>query len=67
LPLITAGIHLGFAFPILLKILMLFGLLDKMLLIQVAVGSYLIFALFYVLVYRITSRLYYGIITVREK
>lgn len=67
LPLITAGIHLGFAFPILLKILMLFGLLDKMLLIQVAVGSYLIFALFYVLVYRITSRLYYGIITAREK
>lgn len=67
LPLITAGVHLIFAFPILLKILMMFGLFDKVLLFQVTVGSYLVFALFYVLVYRITSRLYYGIITAREK
>lgn len=67
LPLVTAGVHLAFAFPLVLKMLLMFGLMDKMLLVQVAVGCYLLFALFYVLVYRLTSGSYYGIITSREK
>lgn len=66
LPLITAGIHLAFAFPLVYKLLMLFGLINLKLLILVTVICYLIFALFYMLVYRITSGAYYSIASARE-
>ena len=63
LPLLTAGIHLVFAFPLIHKLLALFSLTNIKLLILVTVICYLIFALFYVLVYRITSRAYYSIVS----
>lgn len=63
LPLLTAGVHLAFAFPLIYKLLILFNLTNLKLLIEVTVGCYLIFALFYVVVYRITSRAYYGIVS----
>ena len=63
LPLITAGIHLAFAFPLIFKLLVLLGLTNMNLLILVTICCYLIFALFYVLVYRITSKAYYSIVS----
>ena len=63
LPIITAGVHLAFAFPMISKLLILFGLTNTKLLILVAIGCYLVFALFYILVYRITSRSYYSIVS----
>ncbi len=63
LPLITAGIHLAFAFPLLYKMLALFSLTNLKLLIGVTVGCFLIFAVFYMLVYRITSKGYYHIVS----
>ena len=63
LPLITAGIHLAFAFPMLHKLLVLFNLTNLNLLIIVTVSCYLIFALFYILVYRVTSKAYYNIVS----
>ena len=63
LPLITAGIHLAFAFPMVSKLLVLSGLTNTKLLILLTIVCYLIFALFYVLVYRITSRAYYSIVS----
>ena len=66
LPLITAGVHLAFAFPMVYKLLMLFGLVNLKLLILVTVICYLIFALFYMLVYRITSGAYYSIASAGE-
>ncbi len=66
LPLLMAGVHLMFAFPIVLKLLLIFGLADQLLLIWTAAGCYLLFTVFYVLVYRITSGSYYGIITSRD-
>lgn len=66
LPLITAGVHLAFAFPLVYKLLMLFGLINLKLLILVTVICYLIFALFYMLVYRITSGAYYSIASADE-
>lgn len=63
LPLVTAGIHLAFAFPMLYKLLQAFGLTDLTLLILVTIACYLIFALFYVLVFRITSKAYYNIVS----
>lgn len=62
LPLLTAGLHLAFAFPMLHKLLVLFSLTDRKLLILVTVCCYLVFALFYVLMQRVTSRAYYSIV-----
>lgn len=63
LPLIVAAIHITFAFPMISKLLLLFGLFNTKLLILVTIISFFIFALFYVFVYVITSRAYYDIVS----
>ena len=63
LPLISAGVHLAFAFPMIRKLLMMFNLFNLKLLLCTTTISYLIFALFYLLVYRITSNAYYAIVS----
>lgn len=63
MPLIFAGIHLGFAFPFIWKMLMLFGLNNMLFIIMVIVICFVIFGLFYMLVYRITSNSYYAIVS----
>lgn len=67
LPLITAGVHLAFAYPLISKILLLMSATEESLLILVTVCCYLVFALFYVLVYVITSKGYYTIVSGKEK
>lgn len=62
LPLIIAGLHLSFAFPMIWQILCLFSLSDLSLAIAVTGGTFLVFALFYVLVWRITSNAYCAIV-----
>ncbi len=62
LPLLVAGIHLGFAFPFLYKGLMLLNFNNLWLLLQVAIAAYLLFGLGYVVVYRVTSRAYYHLV-----
>ena len=59
LPLVAAGIHLTFAFPFVHK---LFNLMNAKLLIATTAITFLIFAAFYMLVYRITSNAYYKIV-----
>lgn len=66
LPLLTAGIHLAFAFPMIYKLLVLFSLTNKKFLLGVNAASFLVFAVFYVLVYHITSRAYYSIVSTPE-
>ena len=63
LPLILAGVHLAFAFPMLQKLLMLFGLTNVTLLVIITLACYLVFAVCYLLIYRVTSRAYYGIVS----
>ena len=63
LPLIMAGIHLAFAFPMVHKLLLLFSLTNLKLLLIVTVCCYLVFAVFYMMVYRITSKGYYHIVS----
>lgn len=67
LPLIFAGMHLALAFPLIRKMLLMFGLYNTMLLIVTAVACFIIFALFYAVVYKITSNTYYKIVSVEEK
>ena len=66
LPLIAAGVHLGFAFPLIKKLLLLFGLTNTSLLIITTVSCYLAFALFYMLVYRATYESYFSIVSGRR-
>lgn len=63
LPLIGAGLHLAFAFPIIRKLLLLFNLNNVMLFAITTVISFLVFALFYTIVYRVTSNAYYKIVS----
>ena len=63
LPLAAAGIHLAFAFPLVYRMLALFSLTNRRLLALVTLCCFLVYALFYVLVYRATSRAYYAIVS----
>ena len=63
LPLLFAIVHLGFAFPMINKLLLLFGLDNLGLLLLTAAISALVFALFYIIVYRVTSNAYYSIVS----
>lgn len=63
LPLIAAGVHLCFAFPLVSKMLSLFASRNTRLLIAVTMCCYLAFALFYVIVYYITSHSYYKLVS----
>ncbi|MCR4939193.1 MAG: ABC transporter permease [Treponemataceae bacterium] len=61
LPLLMAGLHLVFAFPMIQKVLIIFGLVNLNLLIFTSAISFLLFSVFYVIVYKITTNTYYGI------
>lgn len=63
LPLLMAGIHLCFAFPIIRKILLMFNLQNTPLLIGTTAVCFLIFGVFYALVYKITSNAYFSIVS----
>lgn len=65
LPLIVAGIHVAFAFPIMSRVLSLLGLINVTLYIICTVICFLVFALMYGIIFAITSRLYYK--TVNKK
>ena len=62
LPLLFAGLHLGFAFPFIHKMLVLFNLTDLKLLIGTTVITFAVYAVFYAIVYRVTSNSYYAIV-----
>ncbi len=61
-PLIVAVIHLAFAFRIICKLLILFGLTNWHITLVVALVVVLIFAILYFLVYQLTARSYYQIV-----
>ena len=62
LPLVAAGIHLLFAFPMLTKMLSAFDFRNVTLFAGVTIIGYLIFGALYVLFYKITSRGYLVIV-----
>ncbi len=63
MPLIWAGIHTAFAFPMIYRLLQLFSLHNMWLLIGITGGCFLEFGLVYVLMYLLTSRSYYKIVS----
>ncbi len=62
LPLITAGIHTAFAFPLVKKILAMMQLNNVKLYIICTVGSFAVFAVIYGIIYLLTARIYYKIV-----
>lgn len=67
IPLLLAGLHLAFAFPLVWKMLMMFNLHNKLLIAIVTICSFLIFSVFYAVVYKITSNAYYKIVNGGKK
>jgi len=63
LPLVTAGIHIAFAFPIITKLLAALNLTNVGLFAWCTAGTILVFALFYAIVYGLTAKVYYRIVS----
>ena len=63
LPMIFAGMHLIFAFPMIRKMLALLHLTNVDLFMRTTVISFVVFTLFYGIVYRLTSGIYYRIVS----
>ena len=63
LPLLTAGVHIAFAYPFIARMLALLGLQNHLLFALCTLGSFGIFALLYALIYRLTAKTYYRIVS----
>ncbi len=63
LPLLTAGCHIAAAFPLIQRLLRLFYLYNTGLIVACTVGVYVIFAILYFIVYQLTSRVYYKLVS----
>lgn len=63
LPIIIAVIHILFAFPVIKKLLFLFGLTNVGLIIGCMLATVIIFVIVYAVVYKITAKTYYNCVT----
>ena len=62
-PLLLAALHLVFAFPMVWKLLRLFWLENLAFAVTVTAISFAVFAAIYALIYRITAKTYYSIVS----
>ena len=62
MPLVMAVVHLGFAFPIIFRMLTLFGILNLKALLATTIVSTLLFGVIYTVVYNYTSNSYYKLV-----
>lgn len=63
LPIVTAAIHIAFAFKLITKLLALLNLTNVVLFAWCTLGTLLVFALFYAVIYGLTARVYYRIVS----
>ena len=61
-PLIMAGVHVAFAFKMITKLLLVFSMTNVELFALCTMGTFLVFAVIYALVYTVTAREYYKIV-----
>lgn len=66
LPLVTAAIHIAFAFPLIKQIVFAFGLQNVHLFLLCTLGTFGVFALLYTFVYLLTARTYYRIVRMMD-
>lgn len=62
MPLLMCAIHLAFAFPMLSRILQTSGQFDQTVFLALIAGAFGIYALAYLIVYRLSSQTYYAIV-----
>lgn len=62
LPLVTAGVHIAFAFPLIIQLLSALNLTNVSLFAWCTFGTILVFALLYAIVFGMTSKVYYQIV-----
>ncbi len=62
LPLLMAGIHLCFAFPILRLLLLMFNLTNVTLFIIISAAGFVVFSIMYAFIYKLTSKFYFDIV-----
>lgn len=63
LPLCVSCIHLAFAFPLMRTVLKAMNLTDAVLYAFASIGTVIVFSLFYTIVYGLTARTYYKIVS----
>ena len=66
LPLVTAAIHIAFAFLLIKQIVFAFGLQNVHLFLLCTLGTFGVFALLYTFVYLLTARTYYRIVRMTD-
>lgn len=62
LPLITAILHVAFAFPMVKRILLMFGLTNTMHIFLCIAGCVAVFIVFYMIIYSKTAKVYYRLV-----
>lgn len=65
-PLLFAGLHLAFAVPLVWRILQLFGLANFSFMVLVTAIAFVLFGIFYAVIYKLTARAYYSIVSADE-
>jgi putative ABC transport system permease protein len=63
LPIVTAAVHIVFAFPVITKLLILLNLTNVALFAWCTASTLLVFALFYGIIYAMTAKVYYKIVS----
>lgn len=63
LPLLTACVHTAFAYPVVKKIMVLMNLTNTVIFIQTSLVTVAAFAVFYVMIYSLTAKVYYRIVS----
>lgn len=63
IPLLFAGLHIVFAFPMIKNMLLMFNLRNTASFVFATVITYLLFTLLYIIIYKITTNAYYKIVS----
>lgn len=63
LPIVTAAVHIVFAFPVITKLLILLNLTNVALFAWCTASTLFVFALFYGIIYAMTAKVYYKIVS----
>lgn len=63
LPLVTAGVHTGFSFPLINRMMLMFRMEDTKLFVACLVACFAAFAVIYAVIYSMTARTYYKIVS----
>ena len=62
-PLLLAGVHMAFAFPMVWLMLRMFGMKNLILMILTTLAAFAVFGVFYIIIYWFTAGAYYSIVS----